>query len=158
VLRNHGRYPYVPIVGRPVYNWPNGTRLAFYVAINVEVFPYAEGLAPDLNPRQSEPDIPNYSWRDWGNRVGIWRLFDLFDEFGIALTANFNTAIYDECPPIADALRARGAFTLPTTIELELATNPFLRAEDPDVQKAVGLPGADPAAVFAELRERKNKA
>lgn len=57
-----------------------------------------------------------------------------------------------------DDLRARGAFTLPSTIERELATNPFLRAENPDVQANVGLKGADPAAVFAELRERKNKA
>lgn len=56
------------------------------------------------------------------------------------------------------ALRARGAWTLPTTIALELATNPFLRAEDPAVQAAVGMPGADPADVFAELRERKNRA
>jgi hydroxyacylglutathione hydrolase len=53
-------------------------------------------------------------------------------------------------------LRAADAFTLPTTIALECATNPFLRADDPDIQAAVGMPGADPAAVFAELRDRKN--
>jgi len=57
-----------------------------------------------------------------------------------------------------DELRAGGRFTLPTTIELEIATNPFLRAEEPEVQANVGLKGADPAVVFAELRERKNKA
>ncbi|MBL8382930.1 MAG: polysaccharide deacetylase family protein [Burkholderiales bacterium] len=108
-MRRHGRYPYVPIAGRPVYDWPNGARLAFYVAINVEVFPFGEGLGPELNPRQPEPDIPNYTWRDWGNRVGIWRLLDLFDEFDLPLTANLNTAVYDECPQIAAALRERGA-------------------------------------------------
>jgi hydroxyacylglutathione hydrolase len=54
------------------------------------------------------------------------------------------------------ALRAKGLPTLPTTIALELATNPFLRAEIPAVQKAVGLEGADPAQVFAELRRRKD--
>jgi hydroxyacylglutathione hydrolase len=54
------------------------------------------------------------------------------------------------------ALRAKGRPTLPTTIALELATNPFLRAENPAVQKAVGLEGADPAQVFAELRRRKD--
>jgi hydroxyacylglutathione hydrolase len=57
-----------------------------------------------------------------------------------------------------EALRARGQATLPSTIALELATNPFLRAEEPNVQRAVGMAGADPAAVFAELRARKNKA
>jgi hydroxyacylglutathione hydrolase len=56
-----------------------------------------------------------------------------------------------------EGMRARGVVTLPTTISLELATNPFLRAEEPSVQKAVGLIGADPAAVFAELRSRKNR-
>jgi hydroxyacylglutathione hydrolase len=54
------------------------------------------------------------------------------------------------------ALRAQGRPTLPTTIALELATNPFLRAEIPEVQKAVGLAGADPTQVFAEIRRRKD--
>jgi hydroxyacylglutathione hydrolase len=53
-------------------------------------------------------------------------------------------------------LRSAGKVTLPTTIGREKATNPFLRAADPAVQQAVGMPGRDPAAVFAELRERKN--
>jgi hydroxyacylglutathione hydrolase len=54
-------------------------------------------------------------------------------------------------------LRAAGKATLPTTMTLELATNPFMRAEEPDVQAAVGMAGADPAAVFAELRSRKDR-
>jgi hydroxyacylglutathione hydrolase len=53
-------------------------------------------------------------------------------------------------------LRAEGRPTLPTTIAAELATNPFLRAEEPAVQAAVGMLGADPAAVFAEIRSRKD--
>ncbi|ACB94083.1 hydroxyacylglutathione hydrolase [Beijerinckia indica] len=55
-------------------------------------------------------------------------------------------------------LRAENRFTLPTTITIELGTNPFLRVDEPSVQAAVGMPGGDPAAVFAELRERKNRA
>jgi hydroxyacylglutathione hydrolase len=54
------------------------------------------------------------------------------------------------------ALREKGKPTVPTTIALELATNPFLRAEIPAVQEAVGLKGADPAQVFAEIRRRKD--
>jgi len=53
--------------------------------------------------------------------------------------------------------RAAGQATLPTTIALELATNPFLRAEEPSVQAQLGMSGADPAAVFAEIRARKDK-
>ena len=54
------------------------------------------------------------------------------------------------------ALRAQGKASLPTTITLELDTNPFLRAEDPDIAARMGLPHADPASVFAALREAKN--
>jgi hydroxyacylglutathione hydrolase len=53
--------------------------------------------------------------------------------------------------------RAAGQVTLPTTIALELTTNPFLRAEEPSVQANLGMSGADPAAVFAEIRSRKDK-
>ncbi len=55
-------------------------------------------------------------------------------------------------------LRAEGKYTLPTTIALECATNPFLRADEPDVQATIGMPDADPVSVFAELRDRKNRA
>jgi hydroxyacylglutathione hydrolase len=55
------------------------------------------------------------------------------------------------------SLRAKGRPTLPTTVAAELAANPFLRAEERAVQTAVGMEGADPAAVFAELRTRKDR-
>ena len=55
-----------------------------------------------------------------------------------------------------EALRGRGEFTLPTTISLERATNPFLRAEEDEIKVALGMPQADGVEVFAALRERKN--
>jgi len=54
-------------------------------------------------------------------------------------------------------LRAESRPTLPTTIAAELAANPFLRVEEPAVQAAVGMVGADPAAVFGEVRARKDR-
>ncbi len=56
-----------------------------------------------------------------------------------------------------EATRAEGRPTLPTTIGLERRTNPFLRAADPDMAGRIGLPGAAPAAVFAEIRRRKDR-
>jgi hydroxyacylglutathione hydrolase len=53
--------------------------------------------------------------------------------------------------------RERGQYTLPTTIAIERATNPFLRADDPSIQATLGMKGADPVDVFKELRERKNR-
>ncbi len=108
MLRSHDRFNFSPIVDRPVYEWPNGNRLAVYVALNVEVFPFGEGMAPELGPRQPEPDVFNFSSRDWGNRVGIWRLLELLDAYDIPCAANLNTEIYESCPQIARALRARG--------------------------------------------------
>lgn len=75
-----------------------------------------------------------------------------------ALGVDPGNALLRERAEHAAALRAKGLYTLPTTIAIECATNPFLRAEEPEIQAAVGLPGADPVAVFAELRARKNQA
>ncbi len=55
-----------------------------------------------------------------------------------------------------EKMRAAGKPTLPTTIAEERATNPFLRADDPAIAKTIGMAGADPAAIFTELRQRKN--
>lgn len=107
-MKTHSRYPFSAIVHRAPFDWPNGTRLAMYIAINVEHFPYGEGMGPELNPRQPEPDIVNYTWRDWGNRVGVWRLLELLDSFELPAAALLNTAVYDECPAVAAAFRQRG--------------------------------------------------
>ncbi len=66
-----------------------------------------------------------------------------------------NGALRDRANVVA-MMRQAGQFTLPTTMALELATNPFLRAEELSIQSALGMKGADPAAIFAELRDRKN--
>lgn len=74
-----------------------------------------------------------------------------------ALTIDPGNALLQSRAVEVAALRAAGKATLPTTLALELATNPFLRAEDAQVQAGLNMAGADPAAVFAELRERKNR-
>ncbi|WP_075216312.1 hydroxyacylglutathione hydrolase [Mongoliimonas terrestris] len=68
-----------------------------------------------------------------------------------------NTALQARATTIA-AAREAGRPTLPTTMADELATNPFLRADDPALATAVGMAGAAPAAVFAHLRRRKDAA
>jgi hydroxyacylglutathione hydrolase len=73
-----------------------------------------------------------------------------------ALTVDGGNALLVGRAAEVDALRAKGAFTLPTTIALERETNPFLRAANPDLQKNLGFELADPVEVFTVLRERKN--
>lgn len=66
-----------------------------------------------------------------------------------------NALLKDRVRGVAER-RAAGKFTLPTTISLELATNPFLRTEEPDVARAMGMEDADSLAIFSEMRKRKN--
>jgi hydroxyacylglutathione hydrolase len=73
-----------------------------------------------------------------------------------ALTIERDNPILKDRAERVAKLRAEKRSTLPTTIGLELASNPFMRAEEPTVKAAVGMPNADPAAVFAELRSRKD--
>ncbi len=107
-LPHHGRYDYAAIRGRPTYDWPAGRRLAVYVGLNLEHFAWGEGLGAELAPGGPQPDVLNYAWRDYGNRVGAWRLLDLFDELGWPLSVIVNSGVYDHCPALMDAVRARG--------------------------------------------------
>jgi allantoinase len=106
--RDHGRYPYSALPDRPVFDWPGGKRLAVYFALNLETFSFGEGLGAKLAPAQGEPDVLNYSWRDYGNRVGAWRLRDLFDQLNLPAAVLVNTWLYDEAPELIAAYRARG--------------------------------------------------
>jgi len=113
MIRTHGRYPYSNITTRPVYDWPNGTRLAVYVAVNIEQFSFGEGKGAAIAPPDQAKSHSVFSWRDYGNRVGIWRLLELFDAFDVPIEAQMNLAVYELCPDIPEALRQRTAPTFP---------------------------------------------
>jgi hypothetical protein len=94
----HGRYPYSPITMRPVYDWPQGKRLAVYIGLNLEWFSFGEGLGAELCPGGPQPDVLNYAWRDYGNRVGVSRLAALFAELGWPVSLLVNAAMVHEAP------------------------------------------------------------
>jgi len=108
-LRSHGRYDYSPITASADYRWPNGTRLAAYIALNLEHFSFGEGLGAQLVPSGGiEPDVLNYAWRDYGNRVGVWRMLAEFDRLRLPVAVLVNSEIYDYCPEVIGAFRQRG--------------------------------------------------
>jgi peptidoglycan/xylan/chitin deacetylase (PgdA/CDA1 family) len=107
-LRTHNRYGYAPLRGRADYTWPNGRRLAVYFALNLEHFSFGEGLGAELAPGGPHPDILNYAWRDYGNRVGAWYMLDAFDALQLPMAALVNSAMYDYAPALVAACRARG--------------------------------------------------
>ena len=108
MLPTHGRYDYSNITTRADYTWPGGRRLAVYVALNIEAFRFGEGKGAAIAPPDQAQSHSIYSWRDYGNRVGIWRLFELLDELGIPAEAQMNTAVYEMAPDVPVRLRARG--------------------------------------------------
>jgi allantoinase len=98
-------YDYVPLPERLPLRWPEGKRVALFMTINLETWdlikdtdkPYYAGgpaILPDSLPG-NVPDFPNYSWREYGQRVGVWRLYEMFDAVGItpAVTMNAVTAL-----------------------------------------------------------------
>ena len=107
-LPTHDRYDYVPLRGRPDYSWPDDRRLAVYFALNLEHFAFGEGLGAELVIPGPQPDVLNYAWRDYGNRVGAWYMLDLFDDLQLPMAALVNTSMYDHAPQLVAACRARG--------------------------------------------------
>ena len=104
----HGRYAYSGIAERPDYSWPGGGRLAVYLGINPEHFAFGEGLGAELAPGGPQPDVLNFAWRDWGNRVGAWRMLEMLEELRLPASMLVNSAMYGYAPSLLAAIRARG--------------------------------------------------
>jgi peptidoglycan/xylan/chitin deacetylase (PgdA/CDA1 family) len=97
-------YDYSPISERDPIHWPDGARVAFYVGLNVEHFllgspstSFYDGTAALV------PDPLNHGWRDYGARVGIWRLTEIFDRHGIRPSVLLNSDVTIEYPQIIKA-------------------------------------------------------
>ena len=109
MLPTHDRYGYTRIGKRADYSWPGGKRLAFHVCTNVEYFALGAGDgALDNAVIGAKQTHRNYAWRDYGLRIGIWRMLDLFEALGIPAAHNVNSLVYAHRPDITDAIRARG--------------------------------------------------
>jgi allantoinase len=108
MLRSHNRFSYQPIVDRPAFEWPDGRRLAVHLCLNMEHFSYNEGLGLPYSPGLPHPNPYNWSWREYGNRVGVWRMMALFDDLEMPISVLLNSEVYDHCPQVTEAFRERG--------------------------------------------------
>jgi allantoinase len=104
-LRSHDRFRYSGIHDRPPLEWPGGKRLAVYLAVCVEHFAYGEGLGLSYSPGLAHPNTYNWAWREYGNRVGGWRVAELAREFQLPLSVLLNTACYAHCPDLVRSLK-----------------------------------------------------
>ena len=106
-IKYHDRYSFSALPDRAVYDWPGGKRLAVCLCNNIEWFSFMTGLGSDHTVPGAAQTTRNYAWRDYGNRIGIWYLFDLLDELGLPASHNMNTAALENCPQIVNRIRAR---------------------------------------------------
>ena len=104
------RFPYSPLPERPSLEWPDGARVALWVLPNIEHYEYQPAYINNRNPwpRCPHPDVLGYGVRDYGNRVGVWRMFDCLDRHDVRATVSLNFSVIDHYPEIWDAMEARG--------------------------------------------------
>ena len=103
-----GLYDYWPYDDRPKISWPNGARVAFWVAPNIEFYE----LNPAVNPHRKAwpkpaPDVAGYATRDYGNRVGHMRMMKVLDKYGVRGSISLSTALCDHHPEIIQMCKER---------------------------------------------------
>jgi peptidoglycan/xylan/chitin deacetylase (PgdA/CDA1 family) len=109
VSTQENRLRFDPIARRAPFRWSNGARLAVWVIPNIEYFAIDKpGTSIRHNPVPLKPDIPNHSWREYGPRVGVWRLMECMEKLGVPGTVALNAAVCDHYPAILEETRRLG--------------------------------------------------
>src|SRR5215467_5071722 len=98
---SYGPFPYSPIIHRPRLAWPNGAQVALWIIPNIEFFALDEKVpAASGGSGAPVPDVPAWSVRDYGNRVGVFRLMDVLDRYDIRATVALNSDVCAQHPAI----------------------------------------------------------
>lgn len=104
VPREHDRFDYSAIIDRPPLRWPNGARLAVWLIPNIEHFLFDRPSTPvTMATQHLRPDVLNYSWRDYGLRVGLWRVMEIMDKYGFKGTVALNSMVCERYPRVIEA-------------------------------------------------------
>jgi peptidoglycan/xylan/chitin deacetylase (PgdA/CDA1 family) len=164
--RQYGPFPYVPINRRAKLEWPGGARLALWVIPNIEFFPLDQPLPghPWEKAGGDAPTVRAWGQRDYGNRVGIFRIMEVLEKHGIRATATVNSAICDHHPQIIeDAVKLGWEFMghnkmnqtrlsgLPLEQERVLIHDSLERLKQASGKKPVGWLGAGLAETWNTL-------
>ncbi|HEY0393534.1 MAG TPA: polysaccharide deacetylase family protein [Candidatus Elarobacter sp.] len=117
-MQSHGRTVYTPSYARPkLQPFPGGATLALHLIVNVEVWDYDQPMPRTALPPPPAggtiPDVPNFAWYQYGQRVGIWRLFDTLERHGARATLSINSAVCREYPQIVERAHAAGWEMMP---------------------------------------------
>jgi allantoinase len=106
------RAPYSAIVDRPKLRLPGNGRIIIWTIVNLEVWDISRPMARQvLSPPQGVtmlPDVPNWSWHEYGMRVGVWRFFELYKKLGIAPTLSINARVIEDYARVAQEAKDAG--------------------------------------------------
>ena len=109
-IRRPGRYDDSLIFERRPFAWPGGKTLAIWIVPNVEAWAYDSTAGVAISPGTSTqaPDVINYAWREYGMRIGLWRIADALDTAGIIATVALNSAVCELFPQAMEQMKNRG--------------------------------------------------
>src|SRR5215510_10330318 len=106
------RCDYSAIVDRPPLKLPGGARVVVWTIVNYEVWDIARAMPRQVLPAPTNvsllPDVPNWSWHEYGMRVGCWRFFELFARLGIRPTLAINARVCEDYPRVAEQAKRDG--------------------------------------------------
>jgi hypothetical protein len=106
------RTAFSAIVDRPPLKLPEGARIVVWTIVNLEVWDIARPMARQVLPAPTGQvlmtDVPNWSWHEYGMRVGVWRFFDLYRRLGIRPTLSINARVCEDYERVAREARDNG--------------------------------------------------
>ncbi len=108
---DHDRYDWSMLRDRPPVRWPNEAAVALWINVALEFFPLDQKGQPFKLPGgmvTPYPDLRHYTLRDYGNRVGVWRMLRLFDQLGLRASWGVNSRVAERYPPLIRAIVERG--------------------------------------------------
>src|SRR5262249_32292197 len=96
------------ILDRKRFSWPGGRTLAIWICPNVEAWSFDSGVDAAVLPTGGNgPDVINFATREYGVRVGLWRIADVLDAAGIKATVALNSAVCEFYPQAVDEMKRR---------------------------------------------------
>ena len=100
----YGPFEYSPIIKRSPLKWPNGAKIALWVIPNVEIFHLDVPMPGDANerPKGATPMVREWAQRDFGNRIGIWRIMEVLQRHGVRGTVALNSDVCHHMPVIVE--------------------------------------------------------
>lgn len=136
---DHDKYQWSMLSERPKINWPNDKKLALWINVPIQFFPLDQRGEPFKVPggmTMPYPDLRHFSLRDYGNRVGIYRLLDAFDKFNCKPSFAINSAAATRAPYLMEQINDRNASVICHGLHMDALQHAGLsEAEERDLIK-----------------------